>query len=75
MLVDSFRDISCRNNESVILISHQERIMQLADNMAVIADGQVQRYGAKEEVLPYLMQDFEETCRFKRAKQEVGGSC
>ncbi|MDO5601252.1 MAG: ATP-binding cassette domain-containing protein [Oscillospiraceae bacterium] len=75
MLVDSFRDISCRNNESVILISHQERIMELADDMAVIADGQVQRYGTKADVLPYLMQDFNETCRFKRSRQEVDGPC
>lgn len=75
MLVDSFREISRRHNESVVLISHQERIMKLADDMAVIADGQIQRYGTKDEVFPSLMQDFEDTCRFKRSKKEVGGSC
>ena len=41
MLVESFKAMSSGNHNSVIVISHQERIMQLADTMIVIADGKV----------------------------------
>lgn len=37
MLVDSFRALSAKRQESVLIISHQERIMKLADEIAVIA--------------------------------------
>ena len=42
MLVQSFRDIAAERNESVMIISHQERIMQLADDIP--EDDDVHRY-------------------------------
>lgn len=69
MLVNSFRSISHQHNESVILISHQERIMQLADEIIIIADGKITEQGSKETVFPKLLGEFDGDCKFKR----VGG--
>lgn len=40
---------------TIIIISHQERILNIADRVAVIANGRVQQYGAREEILPELL--------------------
>ena len=40
---------------SVIIISHQERILNIADEIVVISGGRVDRKGSKEEVLPTLL--------------------
>ncbi|MBQ3090436.1 MAG: ATP-binding cassette domain-containing protein [Oscillospiraceae bacterium] len=41
---------------SILIISHQERILNIADQIVVLAAGQVQQHGAKEEILPGLLQ-------------------
>ena len=68
MLVQSFKGIAAQKNETVIIISHQERIMQLADEIAVIADGKVRQRGAKEDVLPTLMGEFDRRCELRGEK-------
>lgn len=65
MLVESFKAMSGSSHNSVIVISHQERIMQLADKMIVIADGKVRDTGTKDEVFPRLMGEFSENCGFR----------
>ena len=40
---------------SVIIISHQERILNVADEIVVISNGRVDRCGRKEEILPTLL--------------------
>lgn len=58
MLVDSFKALSKNRHKSVIIISHQERIMQLADELIIIADGKVKTKGPKDEVFPKLLTEF-----------------
>ena len=65
MLVQSFRDIAAERNESVMIISHQERIMQLADDILVIADGKIKSQGPKDEIFPRLMGEFDNGCNFR----------
>ena len=65
MLVESFKAMSKGSHRSVIIISHQERIMQLADKMIVIADGKVRSSGTKDEIFPQLMGEFNENCGFR----------
>ena len=65
MLVQSFRDIAAERNESVMIISHQERIMQLADDILVIADGKIRSFGTKEEILPTLLGEFDSKCSLR----------
>ncbi len=45
------RDIK---NSSILIISHQERILNIADEIVVIKDGVVAKKGEKDEILPGL---------------------
>ncbi|MBR0113234.1 MAG: ATP-binding cassette domain-containing protein [Clostridia bacterium] len=65
MLVKSFKTMSSDKHNSVLVISHQERIMSLADEMIVIADGKLKNQGTKEEILPTLMGEFTQECDFR----------
>lgn len=65
MLVDTFRAMRRKADESIIIISHQERVMQLADEVAVINDGRVVQFGTREEILPSLLGEFDEKCDFR----------
>lgn len=65
MLVDTFKTMSRRRHDSVVIISHQERIMQLADRIAVIANGKLKTLGPKDEVFPQLMSELGENCGFR----------
>ena len=40
---------------SILIISHQERILENADKIVVIAEGEVRAIGSKEEIMPTLM--------------------
>ena len=42
-------------NGSILIISHQERILEIADKIVVIANGQISDQGPKDEILPKLM--------------------
>ncbi|MDY3917719.1 MAG: ATP-binding cassette domain-containing protein [Candidatus Limivivens sp.] len=53
-LVDQFEKIHREKKESLILISHQERIIRMADRIMVIKDGEIQNIGTREEMLPKL---------------------
>ena len=65
MLVESFKAMNRDNSRSTVIISHQERIMQLADRILVIADGRIREQGAREEIFPKLMGEFSEGCHFR----------
>lgn len=54
MLVDSFESFRTNAEQSSIIISHQERIIQLADEIIVLADGRISAQGTQEEILPLL---------------------
>lgn len=57
MLVKQFEQLHKDKRESLILISHQERIIQMADRIMVIRDGRIGALGRKEEVFPGLVND------------------
>ena len=40
---------------SILIISHQERILNIADRIILLADGQIKKTGSKEEVMPELL--------------------
>ena len=42
-------------NGSILIISHQERILEIADKIVVIAGGRITEQGARDEILPGLM--------------------
>ena len=54
MLVDEFEKIHREKKETLLLISHQERIIRMADRILVIREGAVEKCGSAEEILPTL---------------------
>ena len=42
-------------NSSILIISHQERILNIADEIVMIKDGRVEKQGTRAEILPQLM--------------------
>lgn len=55
MLIKQFEQLHKDKKESLILISHQERIIQMADRIMVIKEGKIAAHGKAEEVFPDLM--------------------
>lgn len=53
-LIDSFQKIKTEQDGALLIISHQERIIDIADEIVLIADGKIKAQGSKEEVLPVL---------------------
>ncbi len=56
-LIQVFRKMYEKNSGSILIISHQERILNIADTIVVIADGEVRRVGPRDEVLPSLLKE------------------
>ena len=54
-LIQVFEKMYQRIKGSVLVISHQERILNIADRIIVIADGNVADEGSREEIMPKLM--------------------
>lgn len=54
-------------NGSILIISHQERILNIADKIVVLSDGQVAQVGSKEEILPELL-NGSGSCRFYKGE-------
>ena len=50
-----FEKMHERTKGNILIISHQERILNIADRIIVIANGKVQKNGSREEVLPGLL--------------------
>ena len=55
MLVKQFEQLHDNKTESLVIISHQERIMQMADRIMIVRDGEIQAVGNKDKVLPELV--------------------
>ena len=54
-LIRVFEKMHERTNGSILIISHQERILDIADKIVVIANGRVAAEGAKADILPELL--------------------
>ena len=54
-LIKVFERMQKKNHGSILIISHQERILNIADQIVVLANGQVSKIGTKDEILPELM--------------------
>lgn len=54
-LIQVFERMREKTDGSILIISHQERILNIADEIVVIAEGRIQNQGPKDEVLPGLL--------------------
>lgn len=62
-LIQVFENMYKNHQGSILIISHQERILNIADQIVVIADGSVKNVGKREEILPGLL-GVDPGCRF-----------
>ena len=63
-LINVFEDLKKKTMGSIIIISHQERIINIADELILIANGEVVKQGSKEEIMP-LFTGTSFKCKFK----------
>lgn len=56
-LIEAFQRLKAEDERSLLVISHQERIMEIADHIVVISDGKVKMQGSKDEILPQLLSE------------------
>ena len=64
-LIKVFENMYARTKGTILIISHQERILNIADKIIVIADGEVAECGSREEIFPKLM-DVRTGCRYTK---------
>ncbi len=62
-LIQVFEEMHRESENSLIIISHQERILNIADEIVVIKDGTLQARGRREDILPELLKGTE-GCKF-----------
>lgn len=65
-LIRVFEELQETSNNSLLIISHQERILNIADEIVVIANGTVKARGKRSELLPDLL-NGQESCKFYQA--------
>ena len=54
-LIQVFENLRDTVNGSILIISHQERILNIADHVAVVSGGTITNYGTRDEILPGLL--------------------
>ena len=54
-LIQVFEKMHKEHETSIIIISHQERILNIADEIVVLANGELKAQGKKDEILPELL--------------------
>ena len=60
-LIKVFENMHEKTKGNILIISHQERILNIADKIVVIANGEVQNVGEKDKILPELLRA--ESCK------------
>ena len=66
-LIKVFEKMHERTHGSILIISHQERILDIADKIVVIADGKISKIGTKDEIMPELL-SFSTGCRYTKGE-------
>jgi len=67
-LIRVFEKMHAKSDSTIMIISHQERILNIADEIIVIAGGQIEKTGTKDEILPGLL-NVAGGCRFLKAEE------
>lgn len=62
-LIKVFEKIQAKKDNTIIIISHQERILKIADEIAILANGKLQSSGSQEEMISKVL-GTTEGCRF-----------
>ena len=70
-LTETFQELHDRQEKTILIISHQERIIRLADEILLIAGGQIQERGPADQLYSRIMADTAAGCN----RLEVDGIC
>lgn len=68
-LITVFERLSKLTSGSILIISHQERILNIAERIIIIANGQVKSDGSKQEILPEILS--QSACKILKDKAEA----
>lgn len=68
-LIKVFEKMHKEQENSIIIISHQERILNIADEIIVISSGQIASRGSSSEILPKLL-NGNENCKFYQSDEQ-----
>ena len=61
-LIEVFENMSKTVQGSIVIISHQERILNIADEVVLVEKGKVKQIGKKDEILPSLLSSTSRAC-------------
>lgn len=67
-LTETFQAIHERKEATLLIISHQERIINLADEIILLQDGRISQHGPKDEVLPLILADTVSGCSYMKGE-------
>ena len=70
-LTETFQELHDRQDKTILIISHQERIIRLADEIVLISGGQIQSRGPADQLYTKIMADTVTGCN----KLEVDRKC
>ena len=70
-LTETFRELHEKGGRAILIISHQERIIRLADEIVLIANGEIAGRGTADELYPKLLSQTVAGCNLL----EVNGIC
>lgn len=70
-LTETFRALHDRQEHTIIIISHQERIIRLADEIVLVAGGQITGRGSVDALYPQILTETVSGCNML----EVNGTC
>ena len=70
-LTETFRELHDRQDKTILIISHQERIIRLADEIILIAGGRIQNRGPADALYSQIMADTVAGCN----RLEVDRKC
>ena len=65
-LTETFGELHQKHEATMIIISHQERIIGLADEIIVIANGAIRHRGSKDAILPLILADTMGNCALEK---------
>ena len=70
-LTETFRELHEKGGRTILIISHQEHIIRLADEIVLIANGEIAGRGTADELYPKLLSQTVAGCNLL----EVNGTC
>ncbi|MCC8123547.1 MAG: ATP-binding cassette domain-containing protein [Oscillospiraceae bacterium] len=69
-LTETFQELHKRGKTTLLVISHQERIIDLADEIVMVGGGQVKRHGTKDALMPLILADTVTGCSYMNKEGE-----